>query len=466
MGDVTNLTPSLTSGWAEDRKLISMQDFIGNLSRRTLLKLSAIAGAVASVGSSTTSAFAARTNAKGKGKMTYWNHFTGAPERAAFAETTEAFKKASPAIEPDIQTVTNDDWMAKYIASTTAKSGPDAVMIDVTRFIDMQRIGGLRDITTYVKQWPGKDAVAGDTPAFTASRKVYGVPFFTFIDWGYYRKDMFDAAGIKKEPTTLEEFRAAAIACTNPSKGQYGFAMRGGSGGGGFIVNILHAYNGPLISPSYKATLSLDAAVEAMRFWVNLAVKDKAVVPTVATDGYAQIFSNFYTGKAAMVMHHGGSFIDVGKNLKYGTEVMTLPRPKGPKSQMGFQAPLANGVFQHTKNPDAAFEYVSFLGSPAAQTTFLKGTGYFPTSSEASKDSFIASNRQFDTAIASLGTLSKTYTFPGLTAWRDLTCLPEFQKCLTGAQTPEGAAKVIVDKLNTVAKAAQVANRKYYEQNR
>lgn len=466
MGDVTNLTPSLTSGWAEDRKLISMQDFIGNLSRRTLLKLSAIAGAVASVGSSTTSAFAARTNAKGKGKMTYWNHFTGAPERAAFAETTEAFKKASPAIEPDIQTVTNDDWMAKYIASTTAKSGPDAVMIDVTRFVDMQRIGGLRDITTYVKQWPGKDAVAGDTPAFTASRKVYGVPFFTFIDWGYYRKDMFDAAGIKKEPTTLEEFRAAAIACTNPSKGQYGFAMRGGSGGGGFIVNILHAYNGPLISPSYKATLSLDAAVEAMRFWVNLAVKDKAVVPTVATDGYAQIFSNFYTGKAAMVMHHGGSFIDVGKNLKYGTEVMTLPRPKGPKSQMGFQAPLANGVFQHTKNPDAAFEYVSFLGSPAAQTTFLKGTGYFPTSSEASKDSFIASNRQFDTAIASLGTLSKTYTFPGLTAWRDLTCLPEFQKCLTGAQTPEGAAKVIVDKLNTVAKAAQVANRKYYEQNR
>lgn len=443
-----------------------MQDFIGNLSRRTLLKLSAIAGAVASVGSSTTSAFAARTNAKGKGKMTYWNHFTGAPERAAFAETTEAFKKASPAIEPDIQTVTNDDWMAKYIASTTAKSGPDAVMIDVTRFIDMQRIGGLRDITTYVKQWPGKDAVAGDTPAFTASRKVYGVPFFTFIDWGYYRKDMFDAAGIKKEPTTLEEFRAAAIACTNPSKGQYGFAMRGGSGGGGFIVNILHAYNGPLISPSYKATLSLDAAVEAMRFWVNLAVKDKAVVPTVATDGYAQIFSNFYTGKAAMVMHHGGSFIDVGKNLKFGTEVMTLPRPKGPKSQMGFQAPLANGVFQHTKNPDAAFEYVSFLGGPAAQTTFLKGTGYFPTSADASKDSFIASNRQFDTAIASLGTLSKTYTFPGLTAWRDLTCLPEFQKCLTGAQTPEGAAKVIVDKLNTVAKAAQVANRKYYEQNR
>jgi multiple sugar transport system substrate-binding protein len=443
-----------------------MQDFIGNLSRRTLFKISAMAGAVAAASSSTTSAFAARVNKKGSGKMTYWNHFTGAPERAAFAQTTEEFKKASPAIQADIQTVTNDDWMAKYIASTTAKSGPDAVMIDVSRFTDMLRIGGLRDITTYNKQWPGRAAVASDTAAFSENRKVYGVPFFTFIDWTYYRKDFFEAAGIKKEPTTLEEFREAAIATTNPSKGQYGFAMRGGSGGGGFIVNVLHAYNGTIISPSFKATLSLDAAVEAMRFWVNLAVKDKAVVPTVATDGYAQIFSNFYQGKAAMVMHHGGSFIDVGANLKYGSEVMTAGRPKGPKSILGFQAPLANGLFQHGKNPDAAFEYVSFLGSPTAQTTFLKATGYFPTSTEAAKDKFIADNRQFDSAIEGLSTLPKTYTFPGLTAWRDLTCLPEFQKCLTGRQTPEGAAKVIVDRLNAVAKAAAEANRKRYADNR
>jgi multiple sugar transport system substrate-binding protein len=167
-----------------------------------------------------------------------------------------------------------------------------------------------------------------------------------------------------------------------------------------------------------------------------------------------------------MIMHHCGSFIDVGQNLKYGTEVMTIARPKGPKDVYGFQAPLANGVFKHAKNPDAAFEYVSFLGGPTAQTTFLKGTGYFPTSTEAAKDKFIADNRQFDSAVSGLGTLPRTYTFPGLTAWRDLTCLPEFQKCLTGSQTPEKAAKVIVDKLNAVAKAAAVANRKRYADNR
>lgn len=443
-----------------------MQDFIGNLSRRTLFKISGAVGAAASLGTSTTSAFAARVNPKGKGKMIYLNHFTDAFSRAAFTKISDAFKKAAPAVEVDVQTVQNDDWMAKYIASTTAKSGPDTLMIDVTRFTDMLRIGGLRDITTYNKQWPGSEAVADFTPAFSENRKVYGVPFFSFVDWMYYRKDLFAAAGIKKEPTTLEEFREAAIALTNPSKNQYGFAQRGGSGGGPFILNILHAYNGTFISPSFKVTLSLDAAVDAMRFWVNLHVKDKCVVPTVATDGYAQIMSNFASGKAAMVMHHGGSFVEVGKYFKYGTEVMSLARPKGPKGPMGYRAPLAHGVFKHSKNPDAGFEFAAYLGSAEPQVAWMKETGYFPTSKDAATDKFIADERQFDTAIAGLSSLPDVPTFPGLTAWRDLTCLPEFQKCLIGSQTPEGAAKKIVDQLNVVAKAAAAANRKRYSDNR
>jgi multiple sugar transport system substrate-binding protein len=441
----------------------SMEELSKKISRRTLFRLGAVPVALSILGKSAISATAKlKVNPKGLGKMSYWNHFTGAPERAGFALLTTAFKKASPNIELDVQTVLNDDWMAKYISSTTAKSGPDAVMIDVSRFTDMLRIGGLRDITAYHKLWPGKTAVEGTTPAFTELRKVYGVPFFTFIDWMYYRKDLLDAAGIKKIPTTLAEFREACIAMTNPSKNQYGFAMRGGSGGGGFIVNILHAYNGPIIDKYFKRTLSLDAAVEAMRFWVNLAVVDKCVVPTVATDGYAQIMSNIATGKAASVMHHGGSFVEIGRYWKYGTQIVSAPRPKGPVSQMGFTSPLANGLFKFAQNPDAAFEYVSFLGSAAPQAEFLKATGYFPTSTDAAKEKFIADEPQYNPAIESLSTLATGYTFPGLTAWRDLTCLPEFQKCLTGQQTPEGAARKIYDQLGVVAKAAATANRLRY----
>ncbi len=441
-----------------------MQDFIGSLSRRAFLKLGAVAGAVAAVGSSTATSFAAvvKKNPKGSGRVSYWNHFTGADERAGFAKVADAFKKASPAINVEIQTITNDDWMAKYIASSIANSGPDAVMLASERFADMQKIGGLRDITAYNKKWPGAADVAASVGAFSKNRKVYGVPFFAFIDWMYYRKDLLDAVGIKKAPTTLEEFREAAIALTNPSKGQYGFAMRGGSGGGSFIPTIIHAYNGPIIDKFFKRSVSFEAVRDALTFWVNLHVKDKAVVPTVATDGYAQIFSNFATGKAAMIMHHGGTFVEVGKYWKYGTQVETLARPMGPKAQMGFTSPLGNGLFKSTQNPDAAFEWISFIGGAPAQVEFLKSTGYFPTSAAAAKEAFIAATPQFGVALDGLKTLDTGYTFPGFTNWQNLTCLPEFQKALIGAQSAEVSARKIFDELGRVCDAAAKANRASY----
>ncbi len=441
-----------------------MQDFMGNFSRRAFLKLGAVVGAVAAVGSSTATSFAAvvKKNPKGSGKISYWNHFTGADERAGFAKVGEAFKKASPAINVDIQTITNDDWMAKYIASTVANSGPDSIMIDSSRFTDMQRIGGLREITAHHKKWEGAADVAASVGAFSVGKKVYGIPFFSFISWMYYRKDLLDAVGIKKAPETLAEFREAAIALTNPSKNQYGFAMRGGSGGGGFIPAIIHAYNGPILDKFFKRTVEFETVRDAVTFWVNLHVKDKAVVPTVATDGYAQIFSNFATGKAAMIMHHSGTFVEVGKYWKYGTQVETLAIPKGPKSQMGFQSPLANGLFKSTQNPDAAFEWVSFIGGAPAQVEFLKATGYFPTSAAAAKEAFIAATPQYDVAVKGLKTLDTGYTFPGYTNWQNLTCLPQFQKALIGAQSAEESARNIFDELGRVCTAAAKANRARY----
>jgi multiple sugar transport system substrate-binding protein len=445
-----------------------MQDFIGSLSRRAFLKVGVVAGAVGAMGSfAATSVAAVVKNPKGLGKVSYWNHFTGADERAGFAKVSDAFKKASPAIDVGVQTISNDDWMPKYIAATVANSGPDAVMITAARFSDMRTIGGLKDITTYNKRWPGAADVASSAGAFSAGGKVYGVPFFSFIDWMYYRKDLFDAAGIKKAPTTLQEFREAAIALNNPSKGQYGFAMRGGSGGGGFIPNIIHAYNGPFINPhTFHRTVKFETVRDALTFWVNLAIKDKAVVPTVVTDGYAQIFSNFATGKAAMVMHHTGSFVTVGTYWKYGTQVETAARPRGPKAQMGSKSPLGNGLFKSTQNPDAAFEWVSFIGSAAPQVDFLKATGYFPASAAAVKDPFISKTPQYDVAVQGLKTLDFDYTFPGYSNWMNLTCLPEFQKALTGSQSAEAAARKIYDELGRVCAAAAKANRDAHLKNR
>ncbi len=435
-----------------------MQNLISSLSRRTFLKLGAMTSAAGVAGTASASAAVAKTNPKGSGKIAFWHHYTSDGERAGFKKVVDAFAVKSPAITLDITTVTNDDWMTKYIAATAAQSGPDTMMVTAARFKDMKKIGGLKDITSYVKNWPASDGVSTTIGVFKDRGKNYGVPWFTFIDWMYYRKDLFDAAGIKKAPTTLEEFRQTAIALTNPSKGQYGFAMRGGSGGGGFIPAIIHAWNGTFINPrTMLRQVPFETVRDAITFWVNLSVKDKAVVPTVTSDGFAQIFSNFQTGKAAMLLHHTGSFVQVGGYFKYGTEVETAQSPSGPAAPMGFTSPLSHGIFNASKNPNAGFEWISYMGEAPAQVTFLKETGYFPTAASASQDAYVMATPQYKVALNAIGAYNSGYTFAGYDNWVANTCLPNFQKALTGSITAEKAARNIYDELGRVCTAASKA---------
>jgi multiple sugar transport system substrate-binding protein len=433
------------------------QNLVGTLTRRSVLKLVGLAGAAGAAGSFIAQSAVAATskiNKKGSGVVNYWNHFTGADERAAFKKVTDGFATASPKIQLKVQTITNDDWMTKYVASVAAQSGPDALMMTAPRFGDMLKLGGVQDISTYVNQWPGAAECRDSLKAFQTKGKTYGVPVFTFVDWLYYRKDLFDAAGIKEAPKTLKEFRQAAIALSNPSKGIYGFGMRGGSGGGGFVPRLIHAYNGPIINPrTLTRTVRFEALRDALAFWVNLAVKDKAVPPTVTGDAYVQIMQGLATGKTAMVMHHTGSFVTAGTYWKYGTQLETAPMPTGPKGPTGFTSPLANAMFKGAKNPDGAFEFLSYWGSAPAQVEFLKATGYFPTASSASQDVYVQATPQYKAAFDALKNGYIEYTFPGYDVWTANTCLPELQKALNGSQKIDTSARNIYNELGRICQA-------------
>lgn len=423
------------------------------ISRRSALIAGGLTSALTAMGTRI-----AEAAGKGSGVVNYWNHFTGSDERKAFDAVTAGFAKDMPAITLKTQTITNEDWMAKYVAAVAAQSGPDALMVTVARVNDMVRIGGLEDITSRMKTWSGAADSASAARAFTLKKKNYVVPVFSFIDWMYYRKDWLEAKGIKNPPKNLDEFRRIAIEITDPSKGRYGFGLRGGAGGGGFVPQILQAFNGPLINPTtLRPTLSLAATIDAMNFWVNLYIKDKVVPPTTTGDGYTQMTQAFATGKTGMIMHHTGSFTLLGQTLKYGSEVETAERPMGPKGTMCYTSPLGNGLFKGTKNPDAAWDWITYWGSADAQVDFLKVTGYFPTSKAAAKNSFITGTPQFKPAIAALDNGFADYTFLGYDNWKANVCLPELQKALNGQQTAEAAARTIWRSFRTMANANAAA---------
>src|SRR5262249_42911963 len=142
----------------------------------------------------------------------------------------------------------NADFMAKFTAAVAADTRPNTTLVAAERLADMVGMNGLIDITDRVNGWELKKFFPTNRwDGVTVSGKIYGIPAFTFIDWMYYNLDHFKEAGIEKPPTTFTEFQEAAVKLTNASKGRYGFGMRGGGGGQGYIVDVLEAFGSPIL---------------------------------------------------------------------------------------------------------------------------------------------------------------------------------------------------------------------------
>jgi multiple sugar transport system substrate-binding protein len=336
--------------------------------------------------------------------------------------------------------------MAKITAAVVSGSRPNVTSVASERFEDLQAMGALIDSTDRIANWERrKDFDDKRFAPISKDGKVYGVPGFSFVDWGYYRKDWFDEAGLAP-PTTYDEFRAAAIKLTDAGKGRYGFGLRGGPGGQNFVINVIEAFGSPVKKPDGTISLDRDIVVKALDWYSGLLVKDHAAPPSAANDGFQQIITGFQTGQTAMIWHHTGSYQDIASKLKPGVEFATFAIPAGPVNRVA-RLSYAYNCIAKEENADASWEWVKFWGEPDAAVAFLEKTGYFPASSVAAADPRISGNPLYKPAADTLGFGLPQPSFPGAAGWAQNTVLPALQQILIGQATPETAADQIVDGL-------------------
>jgi len=403
--------------------------------RRTMLKLGG--GALAA------SALLPRLALAQSTAINYWHTFTSQSEFAGLDAVMKLFAKAHPDITVTQENIPNPEFMAKITAAVVSGSRPNVTMVASERFQDLLAMGALTDMTDRIAKWERRGDF--DDKRFvpiTKDGKTYGVPGFTFVDWMYYRKDWFAEAGIAP-PTTLEELRQAAIKLTDASKGRYGFGLRGGPGGQNFVVNMMEAFGSPVKKPDGSVGLERDKVVQALDFYSGLFVKDHAVPPSAANDGFQQIITGFQTGQTAMIWHHTGSYQDISSKLKPGVEFGTFPIPAGPVKRVARLSYSYNCITKQ-ENADASWEWAKFWGEPDAAVAFLEKTGYFPASNVAAADQRITGNEMYKAAAETLGFGLPQPSFPGAAGWAQNVVLPALQQILTGQATPDQAADQII----------------------
>jgi len=368
--------------------------------------------------------------------LTFWNGFTGS-DLPGVQGVVKNFTDANSDVKVDMDVEPWDTLMQKLLSSMSTGTGPDVVAIHFQYIPQYAKSGLVMDLSSEVKQ--GGDLDPSTWPSalndlLQYNGKYYATPLNYATLLLYWRKDLFEAAGITAPPKTWDEWQTDIKKLTKADGSQYGMAF----GEHDTIPNypILMWENGGDIVKDGKPDLSSPESVAALKTWTDLVKNDK--VSPVGLSG-AESDKLFETGKAAMEIT--GPWATTGYD-KDGFAYDTAPIPAGPAGSSTLADTVVLMVNSKTQNKDAALKFIKYWNSKDAQVYLSSKTGFPPTRTDLANDPTLAQNKWVP-KFAAVAPQSRFY-LPGLDKFSQIDTdvfVPMLQSITLGNATVEDATK-------------------------
>jgi multiple sugar transport system substrate-binding protein len=341
------------------------------------------------------------SSGSGKTEITFWDNNGGPARTPIYQRLIAEFEQQHADIHVKYVGIPSASVQQKYDTAIAGGQPPD--------------VGGVT--TSYLGSLIGQDAleplddrlaasslkgklVTGLLDSVTstaADRKLYELPSSGNLDVIWYRKDLFDKAGLAP-PKTWEEFFTAATKLTDPAKKQYGYTLRGGAGSIFQLLAEMFAYSGQAeFFAGDKSTV--DSAKNAELVDRMAKLYKQATPAADISNGYPQMVAEFTSGSVAMMHHNLGSSSDVRK--AFGDRVAAVPLPtNGGKATVLANPVDGFSVFKASKNKDAAWTFAEFLVSKTSNSYWNQQVGQIPANSEVESEPWISENAAVKTALA------------------------------------------------------------------
>ncbi len=136
----------------------------------------------------------------------------------------------------------------------------------------------------------------------SANGSLYAVPFYAESSFTFYRKDLFEAAGVKvgDAQITYDEFAEIVAKVHAPDKGIYGTCQRGKAGWGenmAFVGPLVNAFGGKWFDMDWQPQLESDEWKSAVNYYVDLM--NNYGPPGASSNGHNENRALFADGKCA-----------------------------------------------------------------------------------------------------------------------------------------------------------------------
>ena len=332
----------------------------------------------------------------------------------------DAFHAANPKITVKVTVSDWDTYWDKLQTGIAGGDAPDVFAMDGPLFPDYQSRDVLLDLQPYIDA-SGYDLgqLADQAVAdFTTAGGQFGLPRDLNVVALYYNKTMFDAAGLPYPDDTwdwaklVEVGKQLTLRDSAGAVSQWGFYTET-TDMENYWSSLVWQNGGDVISADHRTSLvGSDAAVGGLQFLQDLIWKDKIMPDAAVTDVLGDAFEQ---GQAAMEAN--GSWL-VATHLAAGLDFGIAPLPKGPAGRATSINPTGAVVFKGTKSPDAAWEFVKYLASPAAQTQLMQLKASLPANKEVLAGPFASS---FDGAAVLADAIAYAHIKPSFKGFNDWT---------------------------------------------
>ncbi|GAB7129311.1 sugar ABC transporter substrate-binding protein [Silvimonas sp. JCM 19000] len=303
------------------------------------------------------------------------------PDMIELQKLSKTFEQANPDIQ--LRWVTLEENVLRQRVTTDIATGSGQ--------FDLMTIGAYEAPIWAGKNWLSpldlpasydlNDVIKTVRDGLSLKGKLYAVPFYAESSMTYYRKDLFDAKGLKMpDQPTWTDIQGFAEKLTDKAAGVYGICLRGQAGWGenmALVGTMVNTYGGRWFDQSWKPTIDTPEWKKAVTTYVDIL--GKYGPPGASANGFNENLVLFGSGKCAMWVDAtvAAGMLYNGKESKVADKVAFAAAPQGTSPKGAHWLWMWSlAVPKSSKNQAAAQKFAAWATSKEYIALVAKDKGW------------------------------------------------------------------------------------------
>ncbi|GAB2903453.1 sugar ABC transporter substrate-binding protein [Paraburkholderia jirisanensis] len=225
------------------------------------------------------------------------------PDMIELKKLSPAFEKANPDIKLNWVILEENVLRQRATTDITTGSGQfDVMTIGAYETPQWGKRGWLSPLTNLPADYDLNDVVKTARDGLSYNGALYALPFYVESSMTFYRKDLFQAKGLKMpDQPTYDQIAQFAEKLTDKANGMYGICLRGKAGWGenmAYVTTLVNTFGGRWFDEKWQAQLTTPEWKKAVSFYVDLLKKYGP--PGASSNGFNENLTLMSSGKCGM----------------------------------------------------------------------------------------------------------------------------------------------------------------------